>query len=86
MSCKTYAGDKGDTCYNCIGNGLVGPPGDPGPPGSPGNPGKCNFKIVSFFKNVFFHCLICNYTSAPGQPYLSISYLQCALLPVLKCY
>lgn len=39
-SFKMYAGDKGDTCYNCIGNGLVGPPGEPGPIGPLGSPGK----------------------------------------------
>lgn len=33
-------GDKGDTCFNCIGTGISGPPGQPGLPGLPGPPGK----------------------------------------------
>ena len=47
-----FLGDRGDTCFNCIGTGITGPPGERGPPGPPGSPGKA--VVFTILLNIFY--------------------------------
>lgn len=47
-----YAGEEGEPCYNCNGNGRQGPPGPPGPPGLTGPPGLKTLTLGNTIYNV----------------------------------
>lgn len=53
---QIFLGDRGDTCFNCIGTGVSGPPGERGPPGPPGSPGRARVftSLLNMFHKVTF--------------------------------
>lgn len=54
---QIFLGDRGDTCFNCIGTGVTGPPGERGPPGPPGSPGRAGVftGLFNMFHKVTFY-------------------------------
>lgn len=56
FSMQISLGDRGDTCFNCIGTGVTGPPGERGPPGPPGSPGRATVftDLLNIFHKVTF--------------------------------
>lgn len=77
---QIYLGDRGDTCFNCIGTGVTGPPGERGPPGPPGSPGRAGVftDLLNIFHKVTF---LSGYLCTMVTIYLCIVYkFKCALV------